>query len=108
MAFLVPSSGEGGTRGKDAIYRHPTPQAVVRFPRGRGTWNGWGCGSSVNSGHCGKCRWEESCEFCREGWEDGMAAPGSRSLRIGKKGGSRSREARRAKVWGVRIRSAVY
>ena len=87
MAFLVPSSGEGGTRGKDTIYRHPTSQAVVRFPRGRGTWNGWRCGSSANSGHWGKRRWEESGEICREGWEDRMAAPGSQKFENWEEGG---------------------
>lgn len=27
------------------IGRHPTPQAVVRFPWGSGPCNGWGCGA---------------------------------------------------------------
>lgn len=82
MAFLVPSSGEGGAGGKYAICRIKAPHTpgCGLIPMGEGPLQWLGLRGSMNSGHCGKCRWEGSCEICREGWEDRMVAPGSQKF----------------------------
>lgn len=77
MAFPAPNVGVAG--GKHATSRRNAPHTPrlrsgmltlmgpLRFPVGRGAWNGWLWGGGRSRGHCEVRGWGRSCGVCREG-----------------------------------------
>lgn len=70
----------------------PHTPGCGQIPMAEGPLQWLGLWGSMNSGHCGKCRWEGSCEICREGWEDRLVAPGSQQFENWEEGGDHSHE----------------